>query len=434
MKLPLPKPPAKQQINKKNVAQLNQKLNQISATFKVATAKGDFLIAHQAVSQVLKLVPNHVVAMMDLAFTELRLGRYEDAYTHYHQAIKLNPNVTDTNIYDGLAEVCHFLNKPEEVKKYGALALASKKQLVANQPILKTITALPPTFNANHSLENIIAFSLFGANPRYCETSVMNVDLAKEIYPAWTCRFYVDESVPKEVIRRLQDKGAQVVLVNEQQKQISGLFWRFFVMDDPSVKRFMIRDADSLVSYREQVAVQQWLNSDRWFHVMHDYYSHTELILAGMWGGCHGVFHGIEEMIRKFLITGNYLNSRVADQHFLRFCIWPTVQQSVLMHDSHQFDPQASEFPRTEQRKDYELHPQFHVGMNEGSSQMSVAVNLTGPHVEWFIENEQGQEVCRYRGTISAERTLELDIPLQYATKIRDNTWQVKVNSSTNID
>lgn len=33
MKLPLPKVPIKQQINKNNAAQLNQKLNQLSAQF-----------------------------------------------------------------------------------------------------------------------------------------------------------------------------------------------------------------------------------------------------------------------------------------------------------------------------------------------------------------------------------------------------------------
>lgn len=61
-------------------------------------------------------------------------------------------------------------------------------------------------------------------------------------------------------------------------------------MDDPTIKRFLIRDADSIVSHREKAAVDAWLKSDKWFHLMRDNYSHTELILAGMWGGCTGIF------------------------------------------------------------------------------------------------------------------------------------------------
>jgi len=263
---------------------------------------------------------------------------------------------------------------------------------------------------------------------------VINVDLAKEIYPLWTCRFYVDETVPHDVIQRLQDKGAQVVYVNEEQKQFSGLFWRFLVMDDPMVKRFLIRDADSLVSYREQAAVNEWLNSQKWFHTMHDYYSHTELILAGMWGGCHGVFNGLRGMIQTFLNTGNYLNSRVADQHFLRFSIYPTLAQSVLMHSSQHFDQNSIDFPQVMKQKDYELKSQFHVGMNEGSSQVVIEVNIPDKYIYWSILNEQQQLICRYTANVPASKKIELDIPQYYATQIKAQAWKVSVNSIADID
>lgn len=75
--------------------------------------------------------------------------------------------------------------------------------------------------------ENIIAFSLFGANPRYCETSILNTKLAQEIYPEWTCRFYVDESVPELVQQRLQANGAQVVHVSPTQNSYQVYFGAF---------------------------------------------------------------------------------------------------------------------------------------------------------------------------------------------------------------
>ena len=71
----------------------------------------------------------------------------------------------------------------------------------------------------------------------------------------------------------------------QDQHALSGLMWRFLVLDDHEVDRFLIRDADSLISKREVAAIEAWQQSDKRFHLMRDYFSHTELLLAGMWGG-----------------------------------------------------------------------------------------------------------------------------------------------------
>ncbi|MFW1875232.1 tetratricopeptide repeat protein, partial [Acinetobacter baumannii] len=74
-------------------------------------------------------------------------------------------------------------------------------------------------------------------------------------------------------------------------------------------------------------------------------YSHTELILAGMWGGCTCIFHNIEAHISDYVATVRYPDNRVIDQHNLRYCIWPTLKQSVLVHDSQHFDENSADFP-----------------------------------------------------------------------------------------
>ncbi len=67
-----------------------------------------------------------------------------------------------------------------------------------------------------------------------------------------------------------------------QEKAIYPTLWRFLLMDDQSVKRFIIRAADSLLSEQEAAAVETWLASPYWFHNMCDYFSHINLLLAGM--------------------------------------------------------------------------------------------------------------------------------------------------------
>ena len=435
MKLPLPKPPIKRQQKTQNIAALNKKLEQLSKTFRAKISVGDYATAYAVISEAFQIVPNNQAVLMDLAFTELRLHKYDAAYQHYLKAIKQSGANVDTNIYDGMAEVCHFLENAEETRKYGALAIETKIQQVQNEPVVATISNAAPAFDPTDPNRNIIAYSLFGGLPRYCETSLINVDLCKEIYPEWTCRFYVDQSVPEHIRQRLEEKGAQVVLVTEKQKEISGLFWRFFVMDDPEVKHFLIRDADSLVSYREKAAVDEWLKSGKWFHTMRDFYSHTELILAGMWGGAQGVFKGIEQHIHQYIQTGRFLNNRVMDQHYLRYCVYPTIAQSVMAHDSQGFEKAGQPFPSHSQQTDFEDLSQFHIGMNEGSSAIGVQVkHPTATKVKWELLDEHAKVVCSYDADVLASRIIEVDIPRRYARKIESKDWTVTIYPYINSD
>ena len=53
--------------------------------------------------------------------------------------------------------------------------------------------------------KKIISFSLWGNKLKYIIGALKNAELAKEIYPGWLCRFYVANSVPKTIVRKLKD-------------------------------------------------------------------------------------------------------------------------------------------------------------------------------------------------------------------------------------
>ena len=53
---------------------------------------------------------------------------------------------------------------------------------------------------------------------------------------------------------------------------------------------------------------------------------------AGMWGGVRGALPPIQPQMIAYCRAAPL--SRTADQAFLRERIWPTVRQSVLVHDS----------------------------------------------------------------------------------------------------
>ena len=65
---------------------------------------------------------------------------------------------------------------------------------------------------------------------------------------------------------------------------VFGMLWRFIPVLDPSVSVMVSRDLDSRITYREQAAVEEWLESGLAFHVMRDNPHHDTEILGGMWG------------------------------------------------------------------------------------------------------------------------------------------------------
>jgi hypothetical protein len=186
-----------------------------------------------------------------------------------------------------------------------------------------------PPFDPTRPQHNVVAFSLWGARRTYVEGAVANARLVRVLYPGWTCRIYVDDSVPQSALDALRQAGAQIVAMPRTNSHY-GLFWRFFAADDEQVRYFLCRDADSRINSQEAAAVAEWLGSGRSFHVMRDAPFHTELILAGLWGGVGGRLRGVRSWIdRHFRPTDH----RWADQDFLRVEIWPRIRAQTMIHD-----------------------------------------------------------------------------------------------------
>ena len=53
-------------------------------------------------------------------------------------------------------------------------------------------------------MKKLITFSLYGQQLKYTYGMVSNVEIAKIIFPDWICRIYYGNSVPKEIIDKLE--------------------------------------------------------------------------------------------------------------------------------------------------------------------------------------------------------------------------------------
>lgn len=136
--------------------------------------------------------------------------------------------------------------------------------------------------------ERIISFCLYGKNPLYIKGAFINLEYAKIIYPEWKCRFYCDTStIPLKIINKLKKNGAQVVLMKNRNAGHTAMFWRLYPFFDKKCEYFISRDLDSRLNYREKAAVDEWINSGKDLHLMHDHPKHTAIVMAGMFG-CKG--------------------------------------------------------------------------------------------------------------------------------------------------
>ncbi|HYI43240.1 MAG TPA: hypothetical protein VD768_06430 [Sphingomicrobium sp.] len=282
-------------------------------------------------------------------------GRFKEAV----QWLEARQGALDPiELNDLLCSLATRLKDYEKAVRHGDEALRLKD---AAAPRIEPREPLVHAFDPEKRTRNVIAFSLWGSDPRYLRGALTNATVARYLYPGWTARFYVDSSVPEPFRKALAQNGAEIVLMDRLPAAQFGLFWRFLVEDDESVDIYIVRDADSVLNVQERWAVGDWLKSGKAFHVMRDSSQHSELVLAGMWGAHRGNFGGMERRVREFVASApRAANYVVADQHFLRQAVWPVARSSVCIHDSHFNFMSPRRFSA-----DFSLPSWMHVGQND---------------------------------------------------------------------
>jgi hypothetical protein len=266
---------------------------------------------------VLLLVSGDPVAAVDAARAALALGS------------------ASPNLHDCLCEAYESLGRTDLAVQEGRLALEAKdRRFGSAEPLVRMPRARPVPFDPALPGANVIAYSLWGNAPRYQVPLMENARIQPHLFPGWTMRVYHDHTVETGYLAELAARGVELraMALPRGVPAHRGLLWRFEPIADPAVQRFLIRDADSLLTVKERVAVDAWLVSARHFHAMRDWYTHTDLILAGMWGGVGGILPTPAALLRAY--SAWRLETDHIDQDLLTETVWPSVRASILVHDS----------------------------------------------------------------------------------------------------
>lgn len=196
--------------------------------------------------------------------------------------------------------------------------------------------------------QKVVAYSLYGdMYSKYFNGTPYNVEAVARMYPGWTMRLYhnldLKDNVVSEVLCEMWCNNDHLDICDVRQlpsgigdqRHIFGMIWRFFVMGDPLVERFLIRDIDSVLLQREVDAVQAWIRNGTAWHVMRDHRYHSVPILGGMWGGTNRNLKQNAHLRQTFIQKGKPILEKGLDQDLLRDNLWPLMRNDLLVHDSY---------------------------------------------------------------------------------------------------
>ncbi|MGP4132478.1 tetratricopeptide repeat protein [Pantoea tagorei] len=154
---------------------MQARLENAAARFRQHMAQQDYAAAASCCEEVLRAMPNQMQVLSDYALCLLRLGHYSKAYWVYQKIYQAPPAVRATaseTWLDGLAELCGWMGRQEELAKYGLEALNGADARFRQGQRYAFPAARPEPIDLTRPEQNVIAFSLYGGQPRYCETLI----------------------------------------------------------------------------------------------------------------------------------------------------------------------------------------------------------------------------------------------------------------------
>ncbi len=220
------------------------------------------------------------------------------------------------------------------------------------QIIVKELARIPSKNKTDHAArgegedKKVLSFSLFGQRPKYLYGAIKILQQQPTVFPGWTCRFYVAENMISSVTDELSAGGAEVIIMRPE-KLLAGTFWRFLAADEDNLDACLMLDVDSPLLERQKCATDEWLNSDKFYHVLRDHRAHSSKIMGGMWGvkKLNPVVLNMRQEIENFIsLHKEKYYRREGDQMFLAKVVYPRIRKHTLFH----VDPGFKVFPGEE--------------------------------------------------------------------------------------
>lgn len=174
-------------------------------------------------------------------------------------------------------------------------------------------------------MKKIVSISSYGTNPRYVVGMHRQYELAKKFYPGWEFRAYVDDKSNYNM------PDANIIEVKDGSH---GVFWRFEPLFEDENNLVIVRDADGRITQREFMAVKEWVDSNKKFHVYRDHEAHFEFPVIACAFGFKGMLPKMmHSVMHEFATKTSFYTN---DQIFLRDLVWSYVEKDAMVHSMNE--------------------------------------------------------------------------------------------------
>jgi hypothetical protein len=199
---------------------------------------------------------------------------------------------------------------------------------------------------------NVISFAVWGEGTSYTYGVLENCIQIKNQMPTFQSWVYYNNSLPKEVKECLEKLGNVRLIKMPDRNDKKNTMWRFLPAFDPKVNILLVRDADSRIEFKEIVAIIEWLQSDKDFHIMRDHPMHKRKVLAGMWGCRKQILVQFRKMYEDYLRKPFTLGNWIVDELFLQNYIYPHIANRAFVHAKwNKYERHAKDFPDAPRNK-----------------------------------------------------------------------------------
>ncbi len=206
---------------------------------------------------------------------------------------------------------------------------------------MKIVARISPKNKAGHAFQGeekrgtrLLSFSLYGRRLSCLFGAIKNLEEQARFYPEWRCRFYVAEDVVGSVTDQLSAGGAEVIIM-QPEPGIAGMFWRYLAADEDNLDACLMLDVDSPLHERHRRATEEWLNSEKFYHVIRDHRFHRRKIMGGLFGmkGSGPVVLNMRQEMESFISRwkGKAMGYE-SDQEFLAQIVYPRIKEHTLFH------------------------------------------------------------------------------------------------------
>jgi hypothetical protein len=161
---------------------------------------------------------------------------------------------------------------------------------------------------------NVFSFCIYGSERNYYEGLLENVQIIRTFFPDFDIYVYKGLCDPTWTF-----EGVKVIETNRE--GAINMMYRYLPLTFAKIG--FVRDADSRITERDRWTIQEFLKSDKKYHIIRDHVFHKSKIMGGLFGWKQSI-----ELSHPLEAEYNYGD----DEAFLASSLYPRIWKDALVH------------------------------------------------------------------------------------------------------